>query len=324
MAQNRGASWVLKAVVGPFARALAMARLRYLPINHSSDSALSKFESRFWPNLFRDYPSVFQNFGFQFKKVVTLPSGQRMRLSVRDRVQQQIVFRGVWEPLLTQTVDLLLKPGDTFLDVGANVGYFTLLGASRVGPLGRVYAFEPSIQALPSLLHHIEMNGVENVVLSSFALSDVSGLAELHHAAATNIGETSLRKPDATTGTTQTVITQRLDDILAGIDAAPAFVKMDIEGAELLALRGMRGLLEAHHPSLVCEVFEPLLAGLGGSVRELEDFMKGLGYSLHVAKRVNNTIRWIPADTVVGRDDKVDVLFTVEPPPGIEGLSAPA
>jgi FkbM family methyltransferase len=162
---------------------------------------------------------------------------------------------GLYELDTLRLIRRTLRPGDHFADCGANVGYFTLAAARLVGPTGRVDAFEPDPLNRARLEAHLAANDSPAWVrVHPVALSDRPGEATLYHPTgdARNHGEASLfAPPGATTAQSYTVSTARLDDIL---DASPRLVKMDIEGAELTALRGAERLLRSpRSPAFVIE-----------------------------------------------------------------------
>ena len=130
-----------------------------------------------------------------------------------------------------------IRPGDVVFDIGANVGFFTLLASKLAGPTGHVYAFEPFPRNLYYLERHVRMNDVRNVVVQSLAITATTGAARFGD------GENASQTRLSDAGELQ-VQTASLDDLIAnGIVRTPAFIKMDIEGAESEALRGASALL---------------------------------------------------------------------------------
>jgi FkbM family methyltransferase len=148
-----------------------------------------------------------------------------------------------------------IRPGDTVIDVGANIGIYTMLAAELVGPSGHVHAFEPDPQSMCYLLTTINRNGLTGrVTLWNLAASDRSAHAQLYLDLKT-ARTTSLRAnayaPDPQRREPLGVGTAALDDL---ITQPPQFVKIDVEGAELAVLAGMARLLRDHHPVLLVEV----------------------------------------------------------------------
>lgn len=179
--------------------------------------------------------------------------GHRMVLDARDGAE--LSTNGIYEPLTTDVVRREVREGHTVLDIGAHIGYYTLLFARQVGPQGRVFAFEPAPGTLALLEQNIRLNGYHNVTLIPRAVSDVAGRARLY-VDETNVGDSRIY--DSRDGRPFVPIeTVRLDDALAGHLGAIHFIKMDIQGAEYAALRGMLGLLQAHPEAKLVTEFWP-------------------------------------------------------------------
>lgn len=96
-----------------------------------------------------------------------------------DVIGQTIIATGQWEELVSRTILACLKPGDVGIDIGANMGYDTMLMSTAVGENGSVLAFEPDLQNLVALLQNIRHLEHDNVIVQSLALSDESGLAPI-------------------------------------------------------------------------------------------------------------------------------------------------
>src|SRR5262249_36182110 len=148
---------------------------------------------------------------------------------------------GVYEPFETGLLQNQLRPGDVVVDVGANIGYYTLLFARCVGPRGRVFAFEPDQTNFDLLRRNVERNGYTNVTLVRKAVAAQSGKLRLY-LCEDNKGDH--RTYDSHDGRPSLEIDAvSLDDYFAGERGSIALIKMDIQGAEEGALRGMRRLL---------------------------------------------------------------------------------
>jgi FkbM family methyltransferase len=164
-------------------------------------------------------------------------------------------LRGVMEPGLVRRLQQLLKPGMTFVDVGANVGVVTLHAAVRVAPNGKVISFEPTPRTFEILKDNVQVNGfLESgmIDLRCAAVSDVVGEANLSVYAA-NSGHNTLFGVESDSRIT--VPTTTLDSALAhnSID----IVKIDVEGAEPLVLRGMRNTVDANRHIIILIEFAP-------------------------------------------------------------------
>ena len=178
------------------------------------------------------------------------------RLDPQDRVMTEAILRlGDWERAETATIRSLLRPGDTFIDVGANFGWYTVIASAAVGKEGRVIAFEPAPAALELLRLNVQANGCENVTVEPKALSDRRGslLLHLHES---NKGSHSIL-PSKERQDTVTVEAVSLDDYLKGYPGEIAVVKIDTEGAEGFILDGMRDTLNRHPRMSVILEFTP-------------------------------------------------------------------
>jgi FkbM family methyltransferase len=176
-----------------------------------------------------------------------------------------------------------LRPGGVFFDIGANVGFFSLLAARLVGPGGRVVAFEP----VPALAARVRANARRNrlatVAVLEVAVSDAAGATFLVLAA--HPGGAALAAaappPDAT-GTIE-VATAAVDDLVAaGRVPPPTVVKIDVEGAEAAVLRGMARTLLAHRPVVVCEVDGPDAAAMAARRSAVVGLLEAAGYAVEV------------------------------------------
>lgn len=131
--------------------------------------------------------------------------------------------------------------GSTIYDIGANVGFYTLLASRAVGPTGRVVSFEPVPRNLKFLRHHLDLNRIRNVELLDIAVSDSEGMMELVVDTDPKKARIAAAKGDITVRTTT------LDRLIERLPS-PDLIEMDIEGAEYLALRGAEQLLRKTNP----------------------------------------------------------------------------
>jgi FkbM family methyltransferase len=161
-----------------------------------------------------------------------------------------------------------VSPGGTVFDLGANVGYYTMLSALRAGPGGRVYAFEPLPRNLEFLQRHLSLNRIENAVVIDAAVSDRSGTVRFAEDASTAKGRIG---PEGSFE----VRAVSLDDwIDAGRLPRPDLLKIDIEGAEFPALQGARKLLVSSHPAIFLSTHS------GKAHRDCLSLLESLGYQV--------------------------------------------
>jgi len=174
----------------------------------------------------------------------TTKFGFRMDLRPVDAVQGRILTTGRWEPNITQIVREALKPGDVFIDIGANVGYYTILASSIISASGKVYAIEASPSVFSHLGHNLRLNKAENTVAINGAVTDRAGPCSIFLAGAANLGHSTIVSSLAEAEGHRHEASVR-GDILQGFvplaDLLRArLVKIDIEGAERLAIEGFK------------------------------------------------------------------------------------
>ena len=169
----------------------------------------------------------------------------------------------IYEPFEIEIVRQVVKKGDTAIDIGAMIGCYTLVFAKLVGETGRVFAFEPEIENYEILKKNININGYKNTKLAYMAVSDTDGEMKLYIADG-NLGMHTLGKP--TNWKPKGVVnvkTVRLDTCFSKSTKVD-FLKMDIQGAEGLALKGMeRTLRDNKDIKMIIEYSQPELEVLG-------------------------------------------------------------
>jgi len=204
-----------------------------------------------------------------------------------------VLVRGYWEPGLTRAMLRLIQPGHHVVEIGANVGYYTILFASRVGASGSVTAFEPNPRAHELLRRSIAANGFVSVVRAvPMAVCDRAGQLTLHRLARQQgsssiyaFGPADLATWDDTAAPIDVEATS-LDTFYTADMRVPDLVKVDAEGAEPAVIAGMQGLI-ARAPGLRI-VLEFLPAALTRGSHDPARFLASLialGLRLHVIDR---------------------------------------
>ncbi|MEP7305029.1 MAG: FkbM family methyltransferase [Acidobacteriota bacterium] len=206
---------------------------------------------------------------------------------LRDHIMREVCFAGCYEPQETALLKLLLRPGMTVVDVGANWGYFSLAAAHLVGSRGRVVSVEADPRACRTLRANVARNGLDAVVnVLEMAASDRRSALHLREyapgaSASGNYGLTSTTTV-VDGGRQFEVPARQLDEALdeSGIDRVDV-LKMDIEGAEALALRGLeRRLSDGRIGAIVLEVHPQHLLDQGSSVDDVVGRLRFHGYHL--------------------------------------------
>jgi len=190
-------------------------------------------------------------------------------------------FRERYEPEL-RFLEQFLAPGMTFVDAGACYGTYALAASKLVGDQGRVIAFEPASRAFRVLQRNISLNGLTNVFAYPLALTETKGKACLFHHP--NVGCDSLGRDHSFTESAEEVPTESLDDVLRAIPVNQVdVIKMDVQGAEELVLRGARTILNSHHPIVIFEIYPEGTIPLGLSPYGAWEFLDSQGYEFFVA-----------------------------------------
>jgi len=244
-------------------------------------------------------------------RTVVTRLGFRMRVDGNSQAGRVVFATGDYEPEVADVVVATLRPGDVFVDVGAHIGYFTMLGAQCVGPTGLVLAFEASPTTAAELAHNVGLNGFENVQVRRDALSDESGTVEFFRGPAGNTGLGSLRADAG--GLAHTVPAVRLDDVLEP-GRRVSLIKIDVEGAEHRVLRGAESCLKRDRPEVVLELTDRFLRDMGSSAADLAEWMTGLGYRMFWLGWEGTTEADLPLRNGVPVPAQANVLFTTDTP----------
>jgi FkbM family methyltransferase len=166
------------------------------------------------------------------------------------------VYLNMIEPEQTSALLRTLKNGDVFFDIGANVGYYTILGARLVGAEGRVFAFEPVVRNIVHLYHHVSLNRASNVTIVPAACSDTLSLETF--SAGRNFATGHLGG-DSDAQSRYPVLTVPLDELTQRVGVHPNVVKIDVEGAELSVLKGAQVTLQKARPKVLLSTHSDLL-----------------------------------------------------------------
>jgi len=220
-----------------------------------------------------------------------------MDLDPRDGWQCGLLLCGQWEPETGGVLREHLKPGSVFYDVGANIGYTSLLAADALGATGSVVAFEPLPHNLRQLEANVTLNGYSNVRVVPFGLSDRKETATIHYPAGGFELASMIRHQDTTVHETVEFVTG--DDLVAAQRLPPPdVIKIDVEGAEFKVLSGLRSTIDARpRLHLVLEITPFFLESLGSSETALRTLLQSMGFvRLAVISRGTCTSRGAPID----------------------------
>ncbi len=217
---------------------------------------------------------------------MTWNDGLSFQLAPDDQSSCALYISSTYEPTTLCVLRTLLRPGDVFVDVGANAGLMVLAASRWVGVEGRIYAFEPSTREYSRLTDTIARNRLTQTTAVHTALGSCVRSAVLRVADATHGGLNTLGDSFAYAGVgTETMEPVEVQTLDAFVDThrVPriAAIKIDVEGSETDVLLGARRVLQRDRPALIIEVLGRALEATGSSTRQLEQLLLDQGYSLH-------------------------------------------
>ena len=244
---------------------------------HGLRQILSTFDRQFFPS------PVTVRFGPDDIVTHRLDNGITLFLDREDGAVSRPILAGDYEAHLVPVFERFCRPGMTVVDVGANLGLYSLLASKLVGPAGRVVAIEPSSENCRLILLSVDANRAENVELLPLALDRGRGWSNLSGHFGSNGGLVSGDVPSLTSGWSEIVPTFALDDLVEGrVD----FLKIDVEGAEGRVVAGAQRILDTSRPVVATELSLEMLPRVSGiSGEEYLEGFEALGYRICLLPR---------------------------------------
>lgn len=261
----------------------------------------------------------------EFSFTLTAPNGTHKLVYLLDPAQfsQRVMLSDfaagrLYESETSNFLGTLLQPGDTFIDIGAHVGYFSMLAAALVGPTGRVFSFEPEPSNFAHLLEHIDLNGFTQIRPLHMAVGAKGSVAEFFVNADNDgghalwdVGRHPFNERSRVTPNTRKVYVTSLDEFFGQNDMSRLkAIKMDAEGAEFAVLVGARGLLSRYRvPFVVAEVNRFGLESMGASEELLRGVMTDLGYETYLFQPGQTHVQKLEANQTPETNYVFNVLF---------------
>jgi FkbM family methyltransferase len=204
------------------------------------------------------------------------------RMDARSDLFSRLVVYKEYEPLLAKAAVKFADGSRDFVDIGANVGFYSVLLAQHLTS-GHGYAIEPTAKAFERLRANINFNGVQNRVTAiKAAITDRNGDVQINVVPGkeeySSLGGMNHPSIAALKSTGETVQALTLDDLVAQQQINPGFLKIDVEGCEHMVLASARSTLLKHRPIIMTELWDPLITKNGSSSREVIRYLKDLGY----------------------------------------------
>lgn len=230
--------------------------------------------------------------GRNYLDIIKINNGASMLLQLDDQVDIGIWWRGPYEELPTKAFKKIVKAGDTVIDVGANIGYYTILASQCVKESGRVFSFEPVSKIYKRLLFNTL--GHKNITTIKSACGKEKCLTKISVYNDSVSAGSSISAPDnSVTESLEEIEVLRLDDYMRqkGIKKVDV-VKIDVEGYEMNVLRGMEGIIRANLAlNIFIEINKELLSAAGTSTEEIFSYLQSLGLKPWRISRDRNSFK---------------------------------
>jgi len=207
--------------------------------------------------------------------------GARIHLNPQDPVVSGALALGVYEKPETKFFLKALLPGITFLDIGANIGYYTALALAHIGPAGRVISVEPDPETFEYLQRTIAANGADRATALNQAFADAPGVLKLYRNSS-NRGDNRLYANDLADNFVEVQV-GRADEALAALNVGQVdLIKIDVQGYEGQVLAGLEQTIRNSRPLTILSEFWPWgLTEAGSDPFEILARLQALGLELH-------------------------------------------
>ena len=218
-----------------------------------------------------------------FPVKVSVVGGRQMYVDLRSTIGQGLFATGTFDIEAIKPALDALEPGATFIDIGANVGFYSILALDKVGPSGKVYCFEIDPRPIGVLKKTIGTFGLANVHLTEAAVSDTDGILTF-----VPMSEHGHNRIDRGASAGRSVRSVRLDTWMKenGVTRVDV-IKVDVEGAEKFVLDGASETIARFKPLLLLEAADDTAASFGYTPRDLIEQLQGLGYATTWLNGVN-------------------------------------
>ncbi len=244
-------------------------------------------------------------------QIARLKTDVLMELDISDVDQRKLFFFEITEPEITNLFKKRLQKGDVFIDIGANVGYYSLLAGKLLGNQGKVIAFEPNPLIYNHLSRNIQINNLGDVITTfQSAVGEQLGKLNIYRSKGNWSGITSRFKySDLLDDSSLEVPMVTLDEIVIQEKFEKvSLIKLDIEGGELLALKGSRETLKTYSPDIIAEVSPKLLNEVGVEPKEIFQFLWDLEYRAYSIQKSEYV--FIEPELTLNIPEQGNVYFT--------------
>ncbi len=204
-----------------------------------------------------------------------------------DHIEQTLFWYGWYEKAQILTFLTLLKTNTNFIDIGANVGYYSLAAAAKFKGIS-VMSFEPSSNTFLKFQRNIELNRLKNITPFQQAISDKPKEQVLYVSGQDNTGMSGFQKAENFTGKTELVSCTTIDLYISKTNLHKLdIVKIDIEGAEMNVLKGMTDTIINHQPVLLIEICAETLQKFNYTPADIHQFLARFHYRGYKTEKAN-------------------------------------
>lgn len=261
-------------------------------------SLLKKFSRGYGLGKSPVFRPIFKKIHQNFKPDFIIIQNQKMFLDSKDSLQ--LSLNGIYGEFETEIVKNEIKPNDVVIDIGAHIGYFTLLFAKLVGPEGKVFSFEPEPKNFELLTKNIEINNYENVITESKIVSDKNKTCTLY-TFETSSGANRIYKPNENINVKPIEVDSiSLDEYFKNSEFLKRikFVKIDVEGAELLVLKSMKSIFQNNNNIKLLLEFNPkFLLEIGSKSSDFFNLLHSESFSIFFIDGKNHKLIPLNSDT---------------------------
>ncbi len=228
-------------------------------------------------------------------RIQSVTDGFKMNLDPAEKIPSHIAFEGMYEPGLRNLIKKTLHPGDHFLDIGSNIGYFSCLARSIVGPTGKVSVLEANPSMATQVKENLELNGwADSVDIHEIAAWNKEETLTFNLAPIGKSGMGSVRDLSEINKSIE-VEALPLDQIFSSDNKKISAIKIDVEGAETQVIEGAKKVIQRDKPVIFIELSDQYLKQLGSSADQLlGKLIKGLSYKVHKYDNSGNVSSFNP------------------------------
>lgn len=225
-----------------------------------------------------------------------LPEKILIRLRPEEHIQKELFWYGYYEKPVGIILKKMLKPGDVFVDVGANIGYFSLLVANQSSQ-NKIIALEPVSYLFNALKENISLNKFNNIEALNLAAGYKEETRLIYLSKTDNTGMSSFQQPENYSGKSETVKVVTLDSLARNLKLQKVdLIKIDVEGSELFVLKGMTEIITLFQPSIVLELNPETLSYFSISPADVLTYISHFSYNAFVITDSGNLKKIAPIE----------------------------